>query len=80
MLKLFRGGADDVGMANTGKHTPPRTSSERAIVATGPTGGVGERLSPRVEMLRKLVAAGQYQVSPRYLAYRIFESAGVRPE
>ena len=68
-------------MANTGKYTPPqRIRSERAVVASGPTAGMGERLSPRVQMLRQLVAAGQYQVSPRYLAYKIFQAAGVRPE
>lgn len=38
------------------------------------------KLSPRVEALRKLVASGQYQVSPRYLAHRIMRSAGFRLE
>jgi anti-sigma28 factor (negative regulator of flagellin synthesis) len=38
------------------------------------------RLSPRVEALRKLVAAGQYQVSPRHLAHQILRAAGIRPE
>ena len=32
----------------------------------------------RVEALRKLVAAGQYQVSPRWIATRIFRMAGVK--
>jgi anti-sigma28 factor (negative regulator of flagellin synthesis) len=31
----------------------------------------------RVEALRQLVAAGQYQVSARWLATRIFRAAGV---
>jgi len=31
----------------------------------------------RVEALRRLVAAGQYQVSPRWLATKIFRAAGV---
>jgi hypothetical protein len=31
----------------------------------------------RVEALRKLVAAGQYHVSPKWLAVRIFRAAGV---
>ncbi|HEY4187900.1 MAG TPA: flagellar biosynthesis anti-sigma factor FlgM [Polyangia bacterium] len=38
------------------------------------------KLSPRVEALRKLVAAGQYQVSPRHLAHQILRAAGIRPE
>ncbi|HMF42284.1 MAG TPA: flagellar biosynthesis anti-sigma factor FlgM [Polyangia bacterium] len=32
----------------------------------------------RVEALRRLVAAGQYHVSPRWLATRIFRAAGVK--
>jgi hypothetical protein len=32
----------------------------------------------RVEALRKLVAAGQYHVSPRWLATKIFRAAGVK--
>jgi anti-sigma28 factor (negative regulator of flagellin synthesis) len=32
----------------------------------------------RVEALRKLVAAGQYHVSPRWLATKIFNAAGVK--
>ncbi|HVZ87240.1 MAG TPA: flagellar biosynthesis anti-sigma factor FlgM [Polyangia bacterium] len=32
----------------------------------------------RVEELRKLVAAGRYQVNPRYLATRILQAAGVK--
>jgi hypothetical protein len=32
----------------------------------------------RVEALRKLVAAGQYQVSPRWLATKIFGAAGIK--
>jgi hypothetical protein len=32
----------------------------------------------RIDALRRLVAAGQYHVSPRWLATRIFRSAGVR--
>ncbi|HEY5088791.1 MAG TPA: flagellar biosynthesis anti-sigma factor FlgM [Polyangia bacterium] len=31
----------------------------------------------RVDALRRLVAAGQYQVSPRWLATKIFRAAGV---
>jgi anti-sigma28 factor (negative regulator of flagellin synthesis) len=32
----------------------------------------------RVETLRKLVASGQYHVSPRWLATKIFGAAGVK--
>jgi hypothetical protein len=32
----------------------------------------------RVEALRRLVAAGQYHVSPRWLATKIFRAAGVK--
>jgi anti-sigma28 factor (negative regulator of flagellin synthesis) len=32
----------------------------------------------RVEALRKLVTAGQYHVSPRWLATKIFGAAGVK--
>lgn len=38
------------------------------------------RLSPRVQALRKLVASGQYEVSPRYLAHKIIRAAGLSPE
>ena len=34
----------------------------------------------RVEALRKLVAAGQYHVSPKWLAHRILRCAGVPVE
>jgi anti-sigma28 factor (negative regulator of flagellin synthesis) len=49
-------------------------------VTTDPFADVDTRLSPRVEALRKLVAAGQYQVSPRYLAQRIIRAAGLKAE
>jgi anti-sigma28 factor (negative regulator of flagellin synthesis) len=47
---------------------------------TDPSADVDARLSPRVEALRKLVASGQYQVSPRYLAQRIMRAAGMKAE
>jgi anti-sigma28 factor (negative regulator of flagellin synthesis) len=49
-------------------------------VTTDPTADVDTRLSPRVEALRKLVASGQYQVSPRYLAQQILRAAGLKAE
>jgi anti-sigma28 factor (negative regulator of flagellin synthesis) len=77
-------GTDGVGMANTPSRdrTPNRTSADTAPISvlTDPAASVDSRLSPHVEALRKLVAAGQYQVSPRYLAHKIMRAAGFRPE
>ena len=70
-------------MANTTKYSAPSRISPDAApipVVTDPTASIAARLSPRVEALRKLVAAGQYQVSPRYLAHKIMRSAGFKPE
>lgn len=71
-------------MANTGKYTAPSRNtspSDASAPALGDPGtSLDSRLSPKVEALRKLVASGQYQVSPRYLAHRIMRAAGVRPE
>ena len=70
-------------MANTPKYTAPgRVSSHAAPipVVTDPNAEFDARLSPRIEALRKLVAAGQYQVSPRYLAHRIMRASGFKPE
>jgi hypothetical protein len=55
----------------------PSTTHRSAIAA--PHGPVGPVSAPsRVEALRRLVAAGQYHVSPRWLATRIFRAAGVK--
>jgi anti-sigma28 factor (negative regulator of flagellin synthesis) len=81
--QVFWGGADGVVMANTIKHTGPQSRASReasASISLDPTAADEARLSPRIEALRKLIASGQYQVSPRYLAYRIMRTAGVRPE
>jgi hypothetical protein len=68
-------------MANTPKYTAPGRSTVPSAPIPVLTNGVDEvKLSPRVEALRKLVAAGQYQVSPRYLAHRIMRSAGFKLE
>jgi hypothetical protein len=58
------------------RHTTrrPPVSSRRALPPASEPPMV---LSPRVEALRKLVAAGQYHVSPKWLAIKIFKSAGV---
>jgi anti-sigma28 factor (negative regulator of flagellin synthesis) len=51
---------------------PPQT-------APGAPPGTGVGTSPaKIEALRKLVASGQYQVSPRWIATRIFRAAGVK--
>ena len=71
-------------MANTPKYTTPG----RSVLIAPPDPGRDRSpapfdvaLSPRVEALRKLVASGQYQVSPRYLAQRIMRSApAIKPE
>lgn len=69
-------------MANTPKYTAPdrSVSTSAPIPVVTDTTAVDVKLSPRVEALRKLVASGQYQVSPRYLAHRIMRSAGFRLE
>jgi hypothetical protein len=70
-------------MANTPKYTAPSRYQAHGApipVVTDPTAGFDVKFSPRVEALRKLVAAGQYQVSPRYLAHKIMRAAGFRPE
>jgi anti-sigma28 factor (negative regulator of flagellin synthesis) len=45
--------------------------------AAPPMGAPAVATASRVEALRQLVAAGQYQVSARWLATRIFRAAGV---
>jgi hypothetical protein len=68
-------------MANTTKYTAPGRSAAPSAPIPGLMDGTEPaKLSPRVEALRKLVAAGQYQVSPRYLAHRIMRSAGFKLE
>jgi hypothetical protein len=61
-------------MSDTNRHLPrrfalPAPRASLAGVVTAPS---------RVEALRKLVAAGQYHVSPRWLATKIFRAAGVK--
>jgi hypothetical protein len=60
-------------MSYTNRHTTrrPPLSADRAAagMVTAPS---------RVEALRQLVAAGQYHVSPRWLATKIFRAAGVK--
>jgi anti-sigma28 factor (negative regulator of flagellin synthesis) len=55
-----------------------RPSTRRSAILA-PRAQFGEISAPsRVEALRRLVAAGQYHVSPRWLATKIFHAAGVK--
>ena len=67
-------------MAHSSKYTAPSAKASHQAPLFDPNALVEIKLSPRVEALRKLVAAGQYQVSPRRLAHQIMRSAGIRPE
>jgi anti-sigma28 factor (negative regulator of flagellin synthesis) len=65
-------------MSNTTRHTPQRRPP---VSASRKTPLVAQPLSAnspnRVDTLRRLVAAGQYHVSPKYLASKIFRAAGL---
>jgi anti-sigma28 factor (negative regulator of flagellin synthesis) len=61
-------------MSDTNRHLPRRS----AVSASRATMGAPVSAPSRVEALRKLVAAGQYHVSPRWLATKIFRAAGVK--
>jgi hypothetical protein len=60
-------------MSDTNRYSP-RRHPQRAPMVTAPV----DSSPSRVEALRKLVAAGQYHVSPRWLATKIFRAAGVK--
>jgi anti-sigma28 factor (negative regulator of flagellin synthesis) len=64
-------------MSDTPRHTTrrPPVSAPRAAIAAGATVATSPQ---RVEALRRLVAAGRYDVNPRYLATKIFRAAGVK--
>ena len=64
-------------MSDTNRYMTHRRSAVRASGA--PVQAPSVTSPARVEALRKLVAAGQYHVSPRWLATRIFHAAGVKP-
>jgi hypothetical protein len=49
--------------------TAPHAGVETGALVTSPA---------RLETLRQLVASGRYQVSPRFLASKIFHAAGVK--
>jgi anti-sigma28 factor (negative regulator of flagellin synthesis) len=63
-------------MSDTNRYMTHRRAAVRASGA--PLAASSVTSPARVEALRKLVAAGQYHVSPRWLATKIFNVAGVK--
>ena len=64
-------------MSDTSRHLIHRRSPE---LASHPQAALADHTSnsaARVDALRKLVAAGQYHVSAKWLAHRICRCAGV---
>jgi anti-sigma28 factor (negative regulator of flagellin synthesis) len=55
-----------------------RPSTRRSAISAPAAPYAPVSAPSRVEALRQLVAAGQYHVSPRWLATRIFRAAGVK--
>ena len=65
-------------MSDTNRYMTHRRGPARTVATPPAAAAAASVNSPeRVEALRRLVAAGQYQVSPRWLATRIFRAAGV---
>ena len=64
-------------MRNTTRHTSQRRPPLSAHRAAAPTPAQVVASSNKVDTLRRLVAAGQYQVNPKYLAMKIFKAAGL---
>jgi hypothetical protein len=65
-------------MSNTTRHISrrrPPVAAQRAGAPLSPPQLVHG--ANKVDTLRRLVAAGQYQVSPKYLAMKIFKAAGL---
>jgi len=60
-------------MSDTNRYLPRRPAVSASHASFGAVSAPS-----RVEALRKLVAAGQYHVSPRWLATKIFRAAGVK--
>ena len=66
-------------MSNTTRHISKRRPPVRSVrtpVAAAPAQIIAK--GDKVDTLRRLVAAGQYQVSPKYLAMKIFKAAGLQ--
>jgi anti-sigma28 factor (negative regulator of flagellin synthesis) len=70
-----------VGMKDSSRHLTHRRSPESSAHQAIATAPMAEHISTssaaRVEALRRLVAAGQYHVSAKWLAHRIFRCAGI---
>lgn len=66
-------------MRDTSRHLTQRVLPETGSHPAPLTDHVTNSAA-RVEALRKLVAAGQYHVSAKWLAHRIFRVAGVPVE
>ena len=64
-------------MSDTNRYMTHRRPPVPTVTAPGAATGARVNSPERVEVLRRLVAAGQYQVSPRWLATRIFQAAGI---
>jgi anti-sigma28 factor (negative regulator of flagellin synthesis) len=65
-------------MRNTTRHTSHRRPPISAHRAAAQTPSQVVASSNKVDTLRRLVAAGQYHVNPRYLAEKIFKAAGLQ--
>jgi anti-sigma28 factor (negative regulator of flagellin synthesis) len=78
-LKEQGGMVDGVGMSNTTRHTTQRRPAVPAQKMRAPMAPPQTVVSSnKVDTLRRLVAAGQYHVSPKYLAMKIFRAAGIK--
>jgi anti-sigma28 factor (negative regulator of flagellin synthesis) len=64
-------------MRNTTRHISHRRPPLAARSAPAPSAPQVVASSNKVDTLRRLVAAGQYHVSPKYLAMKIFKAAGL---
>lgn len=63
-------------MSDTNRYISRRPARPAPRAAVQPDGIMNP--PSKVEALRKLVAAGQYQVNPRWLASKIFQAARVK--
>jgi anti-sigma28 factor (negative regulator of flagellin synthesis) len=64
-------------MSNTTRHISQRRPPVAAQRASAPASPQSVQGVNKVDTLRRLVAAGQYQVSPKYLAMKIFKASGL---
>jgi anti-sigma28 factor (negative regulator of flagellin synthesis) len=67
-------------MSNTTRHIPnrrPPVPAQHQARVAAPTPPQSVQSANKVDALRRLVAAGQYHVSPKYLAMKIFKAAGL---